>query len=83
MNKYILASDEERNYLKHITEKEKREDYRYIAKISLGIGTFWSLYFLSFVTGGLTSQIFFWIGNGVAAFLVFYALRELFQHNRS
>ena len=79
MNKYLLASDEEKAMLKRQPESEKKADYRYAAKLSFGIAA--AAFFCAL--GILVRMFFTWTGIAVLAVLVIYALTELFRGNRN
>ena len=49
MNKYLLASAEEKRALAGQPEEEKKADYRYAAKISFGIAFMWFFAFLGII----------------------------------
>ena len=71
MNKYLLASEEEKRTLARQSKEERNADYRYAAKISFGIALMW------FLAGIM------WLAVIMAIVLVIYALAELFRNNRS
>ncbi len=79
MNKYLLASAEEKRALARQPEEEKKADYRYAAKISFGIAFMWFFAFL----GIIADLRLIWISVLTAFVLAVYALSELFRNNRN
>lgn len=79
MNKYLLASEEEKRALARQPKEARHADYRYAAKISFGIALMWLLAGL----GVIIDIRFMWLSVIAAIVLVIYALAELFRNNRS
>ncbi len=79
MNKYLLASEEEKRTLTRQPKEERNADYRYAAKISFGIALIWFLAGL----GIIIDIRIMWLAVITAIVLVIYALAELFRNNRS
>ncbi|KMZ55546.1 hypothetical protein HMPREF0980_00244 [Dorea sp. D27] len=79
MNKYLLASEEEKRALARQPKEEQYADYRYAAKISFRIALMWFLAGL----GIIIDIRLIWISVITAIALVIYALAELFKNNRS
>lgn len=70
MNKYVLASDEEKAALRRQPEAELRADYRFAAKLAFLIGSVW----LSIGLGVLVSDWFYGIGVAGAVGLIVFAV---------
>lgn len=79
MNKYLLASEEEKRALARQPKEEQYADYRYAAKISFRIALMWLLAGL----GIIIDIRIMWLAVITAIVLVIYALAELFKNNRS
>lgn len=79
MNKYLLASEEEKRTLARQPKEERNDDYRYAAKIFFGIALMWFLAGL----GIIIDIRIMWLAVIAAIVLVIYALAELFKNNRS
>lgn len=79
MNKYLLASEEEKRTFARQPKEERNADYRYAAKISFGIALMWFLAGL----GIIIDIRIMWLAVITAIVLVIYALAELFRNNRS
>ena len=79
MNKYLLASEEEKRALARQPKEERNADYRYAAKISFGIALMWLMAGL----GIIIDILLMWLSVIAAIVLVNYALAELFRNNRS
>ena len=79
MNKYLLASEEEKRTLARQPKEERNADYRYAAKISFGIALIWFLAGL----GIIIDIRIMWLAVITAIVLVIYALAELFWNSRT